>query len=275
MTKTLIIIFSLGLLFSTVSGQEDTNYVKSNAVRIDKPDSLNDAVFQLLNPFQLIIFGEMHGTNESARLIYGMNNLFTSRGDSVQVGLEIPSSQMMNFLMNHTDSSIYQSEFFTMEPLSGKETTAWAELISKLNKNPRVNIFFFDINQGEGKTYQRDSLMSAKIKSQFNQHPGRKMITLCGNYHNRISDEHNMASFLIRDGQIKICSLNMEYSGGYALANFGKGLEIKQLSSYPNAYNSTLAWDEFLLLVPATSTYPYHGLFFTRGITPATLTRHE
>jgi len=275
MTKPLIIILSFGLMFGTATGQDDAIYVKTNAIRIDNPESLNDSVFELLNPYQLIIFGEMHGTNESAPLIYGITNLFTSRGDRVQVGLEIPSSQMMKFLMNRTDSSIYQSEFFTIKPLSGKETTAWAELISKLNNNPRVNIFFFDINPGEGKTYQRDSLMSAKIKSQFNQHSGRKMITLCGNYHNRISGEPNMASFLIRDGQIKICSLNMEYSGGYALANFGKGLEIKKLSSYPNAYNSTLAWDKFLLLMPATSAYPYHGLFFTREITPATLTRME
>ena len=274
MTRNMLFILAIGLAYFSASGQDDAAYVKANAVRIENIDKLNDAVYNLLNPFQIIMFGEMHGTNESAPFVNGLTNLFTGKGDSVQVGLEIPSSLMAQFISLRTESSIYQSDFFSMKPNSGKETTAWATLISNLNQNQGVQLFFFDVNDGDGKIYQRDSLMSAKIKAQIKQHPTWKMITLSGNYHNKISGNPSMTSFLLQDKHLKLCSLNMEYLNGSALANFGHGLEVKQLGSYPSAYNSTLDWDKFLLLVSDKSNYEYNGFYFMRSITPATLTRH-
>ena len=116
---------------------------------------------------------------------------------------------MKAFLSLHTDSSIYQSEFFHKSS-SGKETTAWASLISRLNNNPRIQVFFFDMNDDEGKLYQRDSIMSEKIKTQFLKHPRWKMIALSGNYHNRTSGEPTMAAYLLKDPMFNVCSLNME-----------------------------------------------------------------
>src|SRR5262249_44547824 len=139
----------------------------------------------------------------------------------------------------------------------------------------KVEIFFFDINDKEGQAYQRDSLMNVKIKAQFRKHPSWRMITLSGNYHNRISGEQTAAAFLLRDKNLKICTLNMEYSEGAALADFGKGLEVKQLGSYPSVYNSTLPWDRFILLVQEKSGYQYKGFYYTKEITAATLTHRE
>lgn len=259
---------------SVQAQQVDVAYVKANAVRIDNVNRFSDSVFNLLNPFQLIMLGEVHGTNESALFVNGLANLFTSKGDSVQVGLEIPSSQLTEFLLLHSHHSIYQSAYFRGKALSGKETVSWATLISKLNENPRVKLFFFDFNNGDGSMYHRDSIMSAKIKNQFNQRPTWKMITLGGNFHNQITGKKTMISFLLHDQQIKICSLNIEYSYGSALANFGKGLEVKQLINPPSPYISTLSWDKFLLLVPSNSRYPYNGFFYIREITPAKLARN-
>jgi hypothetical protein len=276
LTKNIFFIFSLSLKCLSAVGQDDAEYIKANAVRIDNPEKLSDSAYVLLSPFEIIMFGEMHGTNESAPFVNGLTNLFTRKGDSVQVGFEIPSSQMTGFLSLHTDSSIYHSDFFFRQPpVSGKETVAWATLISKLKDNPRAEVFFFDVNDNDGKPYQRDSLMSVKIKEQFKKHPSWKMITLTGNYHNRISGEPTTALFLNRDKQLKICSLNMEYSGGTCLANFGKGLEKKQLGGYSSSYDSTLGWDNFLLLVSPASNYEYNGFYYTRQITAATLTPHE
>ena len=179
---------------------------------------------------------------------------------------------MSKFLQLHTDSSIYQSDFFSNPIyLDGKESLPWANLISTLNKNPKVEIFFFDTNRDKNVVSLRDTLMAANIKTQFNKHPAWKMITLSGNYHSKISDANTMASVFKRNVSAKVCSLNVEYKEGSANANFTHGLEIKQLGSYPSVFNSTEGYDRYLLLFSAKSNYDYNGIYFTKYITAATM----
>jgi len=277
MKKNLLLHLTLTLTFLSASGQDDETYLRANAIRFDNPEKLSENVYTLLSPFQVIMFGEMHGTNESAPFVSGLTNLFTSKGDSVLVGLEIPPILMTKFISLHTDSSIYQSDFFSNPPfMDGKESFPWANLISTLNKNPKVKIFFFDVNPGEDKIYFRDSLMATKIKIQFSQHPTWKMITLSGNYHNRISNPASMTSVLKRNIVTKICSLNLEYKEGTCMANFsGEGFKKKALGSYPSVYNSTEGYDRYLLLVSSKSNYDYNGLYYTKNITAAKMTTHE
>jgi hypothetical protein len=220
----------LMLAFLTANAQHDELYLKANAIRIDNPENLSDSIYTLLSPFQIIMVGEMHGTNESAPFVSGLTNLFTNKGDSVQVGLEINPEFMNRYLQLRTDSSYYQSEFFASPPyLDGRESTAWANLICTLNNNPKVAVFFFDISRNANVVNYRDSVMAMNIKTQFNKHPNWRMITLSGNYHNKISDASTMASFFKRSVSAKVCSLNIEYKERSANASFTHGLEIKQL----------------------------------------------
>ena len=273
MKRNLIFILSLLLPFLSASGQDDEAYLKANAIRFDNPEKLSDSIYTLLSPFQVIMLGEMHGTNESAPFVSGLANLFTQKGDSVLVGLEIPTGLMTKFISLHTDSSIYQSEFFSNPPyLDGRESLPWANLISTLNNNPKVIVFFFDTNRDKEVVSSRDSLMAMNIKTIFNQHPTWKMITLSGNYHNIISDANTMTSILKRNVSAKICSLNIEYKEGSANANFTNGLEIKQLGSYPSVFNSTEGYDKYLLLYSAKSNYDYDGIYYTKYITEAKMT---
>ena len=270
LTRKLLLLLNLTLTFLSVCGQDDETYLRANAIRINNPQKLNDSVYSLLSPFQIIMFGEMHGTNESAPFIGGLANLFTAKGDSVQVGLEITPELMNKFMLMHTDSSIYESEFFSDPPyLDGRESFSWANLISELNKNPRVEVFFFDTNRNKDVVPFRDSLMSANIKIEFNKHPHWKMITLSGNYHNRTSDAASMTSVLKRNLSAKICSLNMEYKEGSCNANFAHGLEIKPLGSYPTVFNSSAGYDRYLILLSPKSNYQYTGFYYTKYITPA------
>jgi hypothetical protein len=272
MTRNILLLLTLTLTFLSSSGQDEETYLKANAIRFDNPENLSDSIYTLLSPFQIVMVGEMHGTNESAPFVSGLTNLFTRRGDSIQVGLEITSDFMSKFLQLHTDSSVYQSEFFNNPPyLDGRESLPWANLISTLNKNPKVKIFFFDTNRDKEVVRFRDTLMAANIKIQFDKHPTWKMITLSGNYHNKISDANTMASVLKRNISAKVCSLNMEYKEGSCNANFTHGLEIKQLGSYPSVFNSTEGYDRYLLLYSAKSNYDYNGIYYTKYITAATM----
>lgn len=270
----LLLTFRFG--FENISAQSEAAYLTANAVLIDNPEKLSDGVYQLLSPFQVIMFGEMHGTNESAPFINGLAGLFTDKGDSVLVGLEIPSGLMAKFERLRTDSSVYESDFFRISALSGRESLPWAMLISSMNKNGKVKLFFYDVNDKEGKEYNRDSLMFAKIKAQMKEHPIWKVITLSGNYHNRLSDELTMAYYLKKDTELsiasKMCTLNMEYKEGTCMANFGHGLELKMLGAYPSVYNSTEGYDRYLILNPPSYYSPYTGFYYTKSITPATMT---
>jgi len=177
---------------------------------------------------------------------------------------------MTKFNALHTDSSIYQSEFFRDPPFQdGRESFPWANLISTLNKNPKVRVFFFDINRDHDVLPYRDSLMAMNIKKQFNIHPAWKLITLSGNYHNRISDPNSMASVLKRNVSGKVCSLDIRYKEGSANANFGRGLEVKPLGSYSSVYCSTAGFERYLLLYPPNTDYDFNGIYFTKYITAA------
>ncbi len=271
MKRNILLIFSLILNSLIARGQNEEAYLKANAIHINNPERLSDSVYNLLSKFQIIMFGEMHGTNESVPFVNGLTTLFTTKGDSVLVGLEIPSNSMARFISAHTDSSIYQSDFFSQHPVSGKESIPWANLISSLNRNHKVQIFFFDLNADE-KISNRDSLMAMKTKRQYEQHSTWKMITLTGNYHNRITNPGSMTSILKRNITTNICSLNMEYQQGSAFANFTHGMEIKELGSYPSTFNSTQGYDRYVMLQNPNIYYDYDGFYFIRSISPAKMT---
>jgi hypothetical protein len=275
MRRNIFFILLLSLTFLSASGQNDEAYLKANAIRIDNPEKLNDSIYSLLSQFEVIMFGEMHGTNESAPFVSGLTNLLTNKDDSVQVGLEITPELMNRFLQLHNDSSIYQSEFFANPPyLDGRESIAWANLISSLNKNHKVVVFFFDTNRDEDVVPFRDTLMAATIKTQFNKHPTWKMITISGNYHNSISNPGSMTSVLKRNISAKVCSLNLEYKEGTCMANFtGQGFKKKVLGSYPSVFNSTEGYDRYLLLYSANSNYDYNGIYYTKYITTASMVK--
>ena len=174
----------LVLLFAgyVAGGQDAATLLRNGAVRVDNPLQPSDSVYNLLSPFQIIMIGEMHGTNKPAKLVTGFANLFAKHGDSVSVGLEILPEQMQLYNTMHTDSSIYQSQFFANPPQrDGRASFAWADIIAKLNNNPCIQIFYYDINKGSEESYERDSIMFSKIKKQYLLHPKWKMITISGN----------------------------------------------------------------------------------------------
>ncbi len=273
-----LIVVVVVLLSIPVFAQSDLEYLNKNAVVVNNPKQLSDSVYDLLSPYKSILFGEMHGTNESAPFVYGLATLFAKHGDSVLVGLEIPSRSMNAFKEQNTDGSIFQSDFFAHPPYqSGKESVAWAQLISKLKNNALVKLFFFDINADDPSGF-RDSLMYQNIKNEQLKHPNYKLITLSGNYHNRLNTANNLYDYFIRDTSSSlsknICTLNMEYKEGSANANFKKGLEIKQLGSYPSIYNSQPNLEKYLLLFSNNAEYQYNGFYFVKTITPASMTGH-
>ncbi len=277
--KKYLPLFFLSLTFINTRGQNNTAYLKANAVKVENPYLLSDSVYNLLSPFQILMIGEMHGTNESAQFVIGLTNLLTGKGDSVSVGLEIPSEKTTNYISSHTDSSIYQSHFFYDLPiLDGRQSFAWASIISHLKNNPKVQLFFFDRNEGDGKIYERDSIMYLKIKNQIQLHPKWKKVTLSGNAHALISPfEKKMASYLKKDQELnlsaKICTIGNYYLKGTCRADFGHGLEERKLDRPINDFDTTLNFDKYVMLMSAKTTYPYKAMYYTKTVTASEMVK--
>ena len=72
MFRILVLLLTLALGVFPATAQYDADYIRQHAVRIEKPEGLSDSIYNLLAPFKLILFGEMHGTNESTPFVLGM-----------------------------------------------------------------------------------------------------------------------------------------------------------------------------------------------------------
>jgi hypothetical protein len=263
MKKQLFIILILIVSAKASYSQNNKVYLKENALPISRLDSLSSQIYEQINQYQLIMLGEIHGTNEPVNLLDGLASLLTKYGDSVQVGFEIPPNQMATFLKKHTAKSILASEFFSYPSGDGRASNAWYKTMANLNKNKQVEIFFFDNNIGQ--SGYSDSIMFVNIKAKMIAHPTWKTITICGSMHNRIlpyEGQMKIGDYLILDKDLniadKFCSLDLEFEGGETLWN-----EFKPMPSF----YSSLAYDKYLFLFPKGTNEPYHGIFFTRNFT--------
>ncbi|WP_028522520.1 hypothetical protein [Runella limosa] len=280
MIKKLFFILSVGIWGLPANGQDFASYIRNNAVRTDSLATSNNQVYNLLSGFKLIMIGEMHGTNEPAKLVTQLADIFTSHNDSVQIGLEIPAQLMNQYLNNQTDENIYTSDFFAKSSQDGRASHAWAEIISKLNQDSKVKIFFYDIDSNES-VVSRDSLMYLKIKKQIKLFPHWKTITLSGNIHNMIlpyRDTPRMALYLMKDEELNIskktCSLNHFYQSGTMLNNTGNGLKMREINNGPSIYSQSLDFYSYLLLFPENHTERYNGIYFTRTVSAAKMVSH-
>jgi hypothetical protein len=263
MTKNIFILLILIITTKASKSQINSTYLKEHAIPISEFDSLSSQIYEQINHYQLIMLGEIHGTNEPVNLLDGLAILLTKYGDSVQVGFEIPPSQMASFLKKHTSKSILASEFFSDPSGDGRASNAWFKTMVNLTKNKKVEIFFFDNNIDQ--SGYSDSIMYVNIKAKIIAHPTWKTITICGSMHNRIlpyEGQKKIGDYLILDKDLniadKFCSLNLEFESGETLWN-----EFKPM---PSIYSS-LAYDKYLFFYPKDTSEPYHGIFFTRNFT--------
>jgi hypothetical protein len=122
--KGIVLIFII--IHSNLFGQ-DFAYMVRNAIKIDRPDSLDGKLYDSISRYRLIMVGEFHGTKEPATFVGGLIDLLIRNGDTVQVGMEIPADQMQDFY------------FFHKTPRSNRATEAWSRLIERFRDLPKVN----------------------------------------------------------------------------------------------------------------------------------------
>jgi hypothetical protein len=262
---------------------QDSSYLRQKAMRIEKADSLGDRIYDAISYSQLVMIGEMHGSNEPARFVMGLTDLLTKKGWNVQIGMEIPSYQMEKFLLNPIDSNIYSSSFFTYKRPDGRASFAWAHLIGKYIGNNHVEVFYFDINTVNGQnTKNRDSLMYINVKKRILLHPSWKTITLSGNIHNMLlpyNGEIKMGLYLRTDKELnisnKILSLNHIYSNGQIWDYDGNNLQLKPVDNSNSIFANTVNYENYLFIYPQNPEKSFTGIYFTRKVTASDLVNNK
>jgi hypothetical protein len=140
----------------------------------------------------LLLFGEMHGSQESPALIHGLVCDVSARQE-VAVGLEIPSGNQPLFdaymasAGNADDARKLISSEFWQQSRDGRSSVAMLKLIEGLRALKQagrpVSLFAFD--EQTRTSEKRDVAVANGVRRFHDAHPDVRIIALMGNFHAR------------------------------------------------------------------------------------------
>ncbi|WP_111684158.1 hypothetical protein [Winogradskyella tangerina] len=235
---------------NSVEMTEEQKDLKKNAIPIKSLTKLGNKIYDEIANFEVLMIGEMHGTNEPAEFAYGLCELITEHEDQVIMAMEIRASLMNNLSDDMSISQLKELNFFRGKNFDGRNGVAWLDLVHKSTKNKRIILKFIDNSYASS---TRDSSMYREIRNIHIKYPNTKIVTLTGNVHNSFTplfDKERIGGYLLKDtvnfDPEKIMSINHVFSEGSMLNNDGTGLKINTVEREDNIYNTTLSHEMFL-----------------------------
>ena len=250
---------------------EEQKDLKKSAIPIKSLSKLSNKIYDEIANFEILMIGEMHGTNEPAEFAYGLCELITEHEDNVIMAMEIRSSLMNNLSDEMSISELKELDFFRRKNFDGRNGVAWLDLVHKSAKNKKIILKFID-NSYPSST--RDSSMYMEIRNIHNKHPNTKIVTLTGNVHNSFTpvfDKVRIGGYLLKDSvnfdSKKIMSINHVFNEGSMLNNDGTGLKISTFEREDNIYNTTLSHDMFLYKKFPEEQNEYTHILYTDKVT--------
>jgi hypothetical protein len=267
--KRLVFTFCL-LLSSKLFSQSWKEYIAQNALPVGKNLEPDSSLYHSFKDYRLIMMGEMHGTQEPAKMVEQLARLILHSEDSVSIGLEIPEKELVSFLQNPSERTLKESHFFSKPNEDGRNGRAWFELVSYCMNDPRIRVFFFD--NAVSSDVPRDSIMYLEVKKQAALHPQNKILTISGNLHNQLiarNGSKTMGSYLSADSltfpKKQICSIYHYYAEGTMLNNTGKGLELTTIEFRESDFTSG-NYENYFIFYDSAEPTPNNCIFFTRRV---------
>ena len=263
---------------------EDTAYIRAHAILITDRKASNDNVYSSLSSYRIILVGELHGSKEPAEFVEGIARTFLKHNREVIIGMEIPATDMQDFIDSGTAESLTKTKFFTKAVDmgtngDGRANVAWANLLT-IFKDSKVKYKFFDatLSQYKGGSQNRDSMMYENINSILIENPAAIFIGLCGNYHNIIRPDAYqcpMAWYLRHASNsaltdtTKIISFDHVFDKGTFNSNMGEsgptGLRIHEFkNSISGVFGTAVNYDNYLLI--GEGHEGYSGILYSRTI---------
>jgi len=231
MKNVFTFLYFLALSVLMLSCQNPENQSNGNTTNLGNLSNLSQAVYDQIKPFDVIMVGEMHGTQEPAKLVYSLAELIADNEGEVYVGMEIPEKRINLSNDELKTENLLQTDFFTAENSFGMNGQSWFDLMVNCGADKRIHVFFLD----NYTTSRRDSSMYLEVKKIKELHPKRKILTLTGNIHNRLipyREGVTMGSCIIGDDSTfepsEVMSINHYYKEGTMMNNIGNGLELHE-----------------------------------------------
>jgi hypothetical protein len=177
-----------------------------------------------------VIFGEMHGTQETPRLVADVACAAAARGP-LRVGLEIPADEqprLDRFLASAGGSAdraaLLEGPFWHRALQDGRSSTGMLSLLDALRalkKQSRdVRVVAFDVASTQ-KVDGRDRAMAATLAAAFRKEPQAAFVVLVGNLHARKAEhpqfkQRFMAQYLVDEEKTPVTTIDVRPSLGSA-----------------------------------------------------------
>lgn len=270
---------TLNSINNSVELTEEQKDLKKNAIPIQNLSKLSDKIYNEIANYEIIMIGEMHGTNEPAEFAYGLCELITKHENNVIMAMEIRSSLMNNLSDEMSISELKELDFFRGKNFDGRNGAAWLDLVHKSVKNERITLKFID-NPYPSST--RDSSMYREIRNIHNTYPNTKIVTLTGNVHNSfipLFDKERIGGYLLKDSlnfdSKKIMSINHVFSEGNMLNSDLTGLKMRTIEREENIYNTTLSYEIFLYKKLLEEQNQYTHILYTDKVTASEIIKKD
>jgi len=190
------------------------------------PEKVKHQDLEKIYPYEIVNFGEYHGTNEMPLYFFSLVKQFAleNKNKSIYLGLEIPKSEeelILNFVENGNKDILKKSSFFMKEYQDGRASIAIIEALASLRKIKNIKIFCFDQNLPYNSS--RDKEMAQNVLEVLLKEPNAKVFTHSGNLHprNKIGTPwdksfKSMRIYLEELSNKKIISIRGEFKSGKA-----------------------------------------------------------
>ena len=154
----------------------------------DLPPLVKARLLGLAARSDLLLLGEMHGTQEVPRLVLGLLDGLTALGYG-GLGLELPKGQAERLTAWAAGEGKPPALFGPDGYRDGRDGEQTLALARQVSSHPDWGLLCFDVDSlREGETgTDRDRHMAGNLVEQWQERGGgRKVIAVCGNYHSRL-----------------------------------------------------------------------------------------
>lgn len=188
--KFILYVLPLFLMAKPGFADTTTDYIRSNAIKLDSLDVPSKAISSLRSS-HLILIGDFHGTNEIPQIVYSIAEQFSSRS-KLRIGFEFPvdiANKVAQFMKTGDKKILRQTRFFS-DPIyhSGKGSLQMVALLGKLRGLPNVEIFCFDVPDGDpSDSAHRETELAQNVLKDYRMKPNIRTIIYTGNLHSRIT----------------------------------------------------------------------------------------
>lgn len=152
------------------------------------PEAVRGALLALASDSHLLLFGELHGTQEMPRLLLGLLPDLAELGYG-GLALEVPMDQREQLLQCVQGAVPPPSLFGSSDFRDGRLNVQSLSLISQAVRAGWHLLCFDPAFLPFDSTWaDRDAGMADNLLEQWDRHcPGQKVLGVCGNYHSRLA----------------------------------------------------------------------------------------